>query len=166
MKQNLRLRAAQAENLPEALDADAVRELAEDALAMLDLMMKKLIDMKCTEENVEEIRKGIAGYAHEQKVLLRWIRMRGLLSSELFDSVLSSRGGLGRSFKGKPRLTKLSGFGISGDSFLLGGLSGHKGRDWYLDLLQHMMYLGMVDTVMVDGVIHYRLPKRHSVRQA
>ena len=42
MKQSLRLRAAQAENLPEALDADAVRELAEDTLAMLDLIENSL----------------------------------------------------------------------------------------------------------------------------
>lgn len=99
--------------------------------------------------NRNEIERGIAAYKHEQTVLLRLMRRYKSFTEKDFDRWLR-----GREFR---RSTKLSGRGICGDSFILGmGVNG--GNMWalWLDLMQHMIALGMVDATKEGGVIVYR----------
>ena len=121
-------------------------------------------------EQVSRITNGIRAYSHEQQVLLRLIRKHGRLSQNHFDDIFSSQSGLwNKQYKTtdpvtgktvmKPRMRKLSGNGICGDSFMLGGLTCEKDWAWWLDLLQHMMAINLVDTHNKDGVIYYFLPK-------
>ena len=87
----------------------------------------------------DEIRKGIAAYKHEQNVLLRLIRKTGGLTESKFDELFYRREFRKRT---KPRISE-----IYGDSFILGmGMNG--GTIWaeYLDLLQYMMAIDLVDT--------------------
>lgn len=101
---------------------------------------------------IEELRKGIDAYKHEQEILLRLIRKLGGLTESKFDALFN-----GREFRKK---CKLSGSGISGDSFLLGmAENGFNIWAWNLDLLQKMMILGLVDTRRDSGnKIVYILP--------
>ena len=98
----------------------------------------------------EELRasriKGIAAYAHEQQVLLRLLRKRGQFTADEFDTWFYERQWRG----------PLRGAGICGDSFILGGMSGMSSRDWWLDLLQHMMGLDLIDAKTENGVVVYR----------
>ena len=110
----------------------------------------------------QDIRRGIAAYEHEQMALKRWIRMAGELPASQFDRALQNRG-IFCSYRGadgqiKPKLRKLSGGGISGDSFVLGDMTG---SEWAqkLDLLQYMCKLGDVLTKTVDGEVVYYLPE-------
>ena len=103
--------------------------------------------------NKERVRNGIKAYHHEQQVLLRLIRKHGTLSANHFDTIFYQRGMF---MSGRRR--KLHGFCIAGDSVLLGGMSGPDTRDWWLDLLQHMLAVDLVDTDRVDGEIVYKLP--------
>jgi len=99
--------------------------------------------------STEELRasrvKGIAAYAHEQQVLLRLLRKRGQFTADEFDEWL-----YGREWRRPLRMHP-----IKGDSFLLGGVTGGA-RDWWLDLLQHMMALDLVDAKTENGVVVYR----------
>ena len=81
----------------------------------------------------EKIRKGIEYYKHEQDALLRLIRMKGGLSTAEFDELYSYRGVRKKRFM-------LKSCGITGDTFILGGMM-QTTRDVMLDLLQHMMAL-------------------------
>ena len=101
-----------------------------------------------TAEQRARIRNGIASYAHEQKIILRLLRKYGSFTENDFDRWLK-----GREYR-RPRLR--SG-GITGDSFLLGlGINGYNEWAWYLDLMQHMMALGLVDAKTENGLIVYR----------
>lgn len=111
------------------------------------------------------IVSGIKSYQHEQNVLIRLIRKHKVLTEERFDEIFYA---IPRLFRKKiidgksvnvPRPRRLSGNGISGDSFLLGGMSSIHDRDWWLDLLQHMCTLGMVKTSTENGLVVYTLPK-------
>jgi len=100
---------------------------------------------------IEEIRKGIAAYKYEQQVILRVLRKRGQFSEKEFDQWFK-----GREFR---KCCLLRGPGVTGDSFILGmGING--GNMWarYLDLMQHMMYVGLIDAVTENGMVVYRLP--------
>lgn len=107
---------------------------------------------------LEEIRRGIAAYAIEQEVLKRLIKRHGILFADDFDRIFYTRDA---SF---PR--PLSKTGIGGDTWLLGGMSPFKSRNWWLDLLQHMIVIGDVQccverTIDDDGAhdrIMYQLP--------
>ncbi len=91
-------------------------------------------------EKIEETKKGISAYHREQKVLLRLIRLTKGLTQTRFDELFHARtlGG------GKPMMFHS---GVSGDSFVLGGMNGELSPwSWNLDLLQHMMSIGLVDT--------------------
>jgi len=103
--------------------------------------------------NKERIRNGIKAYHHEQAVLLRLIRKHGGLSESHFDKIFYERGSLQ---SGKRR--RLLSYYLAGDSFLLGGMSMPDTRDWWLDLIQHMLAVDLVDTDRVDGEIVYKLP--------
>ena len=106
------------------------------------------------EQAIQHIINGIKAYKHEQTVLLRLIRKHGELTEHKFDEIFS------RSvFHNPNRLRKFSGNGICGDSFILGDLSAEKGRNWWLDLLQHMQSLGLVSTRTDNDTIIYFLPK-------
>lgn len=94
----------------------------------------------------EKLRKGIAPYHHEQTVLLRLLRKRGQFTEREFDQWFR-----GREWR-RPRFR----FFMEGDSFILGGLGGE--RDKWLDLLQVMMALDLVDAKTENRVIVYRLP--------
>ena len=88
--------------------------------------------------NKDEIRKGIAAYKYEQNVLLRLIRKTGGLTESKFDELFH-----GREFRKRTRLRRS---GLYGDSYILGmGMNG--GTIWaeYLDLLQYMMAVDLVD---------------------
>ena len=98
--------------------------------------------------NHEEIKKGIASYAHEQAVIIRLLRRKGSFTEREFDKWLC-----GREYR-RPRLYPR---GISGDSFILGmGVNG--GNQWatWLDLMQHMMAIGLIDAKTEDGLVVYK----------
>ena len=99
--------------------------------------------------NREEIERGIAAYEYEQRVLLRLIRITGGLTEERFDDMFRGR----EWTRKKIRLRK-----IDGDSFILGGILGGRWA-WWLDLLQHMMAVGLVDTRRdSNGSLVYIIP--------
>ena len=99
--------------------------------------------------NRKEIERGIAAYAYEQRVLLRLIRFTGGLTEEKFDRLFSGR---------EWRKPKLRPHKIDGDSFILGGIFGGRWA-WWLDLLQHMMAVGLVDTRRdSNGSLVYIIP--------
>ena len=52
--------------------------------------------------------------------------------------------------------------GVSGDAFLLGGMEGDSDPwAWYLDLLQHMIPVGLIDTKRNEkDEIVYILPEK------
>lgn len=115
--------------------------------------------------DIEKLRNGLSAYKHEQAVLLRLIKKHGKLSEHEFDRIFYANDSFSRTIrqpdgtlKRVPKRTKLSNrAGIRGDSFLLGGMSMPCSRDWYLDLLQHMMALDEIDTHREDGVLFYSL---------
>ncbi len=95
------------------------------------------------------LRKGIAGYAHEQAVLLRLLRRFGEFTERDFDRWLR-----GREWK-KPR--RFSARGIAGDHLILGiGKDGISMWSTWLELLQIMARLGMVETCERDGLVVYK----------
>jgi len=100
--------------------------------------------------NKEKIIAGIAGYRQEQQVLLRLIRKTGGLTSSKFDELFR-----GREYRKRMKIRP-----ISGDSFLL-GMGQNGGNEWafYLELLQHMMAIGLVVTISnKTDEITYGLP--------
>ncbi|KKL69877.1 hypothetical protein LCGC14_2110500 [marine sediment metagenome] len=105
-------------------------------------------------QKIEETKKGIAAYHREQKVLLRLIRLTKGLTQTRFDELFHARG-LGGS------KSMMFQSGVSGDSFMLGGMDGELSPwSWNLDLLQHMMSVGLVNTKRNEkDEIVYILPK-------
>lgn len=103
----------------------------------------------------EEIKTGIVAYEKEQQTLLRLIRKTGGLTESKFDRIFRMR-----EFKRPMKLRS-----ISGDSFILGhGANGCSEWSWYLDLLQHMMSIDLVDTTQTkDNEIMYILPPKWRV---
>jgi hypothetical protein len=95
----------------------------------------------------KEIVKGIAAYAHEQQVLLRLLRKRGQFTEREFDTWFR-----GREYQ-KPKIRPRG--PINGDSLILGGMMGGEWA-WWLDLLQHMMAVGLVVTSAENGLVVYR----------
>lgn len=100
--------------------------------------------------NIEEIKDGISEYHREQSILIRLIRMKKGLKSSHFDKL----------FKGREYKRGLINHPMSGDSFILGvGRNGFTEWAWQLDLLQHMIRVGIVDTKRnEDNEIVYILP--------
>ncbi len=106
--------------------------------------------MRSTLNRHAEVRNGIAGYAHEQAVILRLLRKRGSFTERDFDRWLR-----GREYR-RPRFYPRA---ITGDTLILGmGVNG--GTQWatWLDLMQHMMYLDLLDAKTENGLVVYRLP--------
>ena len=98
-----------------------------------------------------EIAKGIASYKHEQQLLLRLLRKRRQFTATEFDKWFQ-----GRDWR-RPRLT---GRGITGDTYLLGiGQNGFSQWATYLDLMQHMIAIDLIDAKKVNGVVIYSLMK-------
>lgn len=106
-----------------------------------------------TNTTIDRIRKGIAGYAREQAIILRLLRKKGGSFTEKdFDRWLRLR-----EYR-RPRFYPRA---ITGDMLILGiGVNG--GNQWatWLDLMQHMMYLGLIDAKKKDGMIVYTLIDR------
>ena len=99
----------------------------------------------------EVIRKGIASYKHEQEVIMRLLRKKKQFTEREFDKWFK-----GREYR---RRVPFTGRGITGDSFILGmGING--GNMWatYLDVMQHMMAIDLVDAKTEKGLVTYRLP--------
>lgn len=96
------------------------------------------------------IRKGIAAYAKEQAVILRLLRKRGKFTELEFDAWL-----LGREFK-RPKFYARA---VTGDAFIL-GMGQNGGSQWaeWLDLMQHMMRIGLITAKTENGLVVYRLP--------
>ena len=118
--------------------------------------------------NNERIINGIRAYSHQQQVLLRLIRKHGALTEHKFDEIFRNAGSLqNRSYRTtvdgqtvwKPRRSRLSKHGITGDSFIMGSCGEHD-RNWWLDLLQYMQVLGLIDSKSEDGTVIYTLPKK------
>lgn len=95
--------------------------------------------------NLTRIEKGIAAYAHEQTVLLRLLRRRGSFTAREFDKWLG-----GREWR-RPRIRSRA---IDGDTFIIGG---HRAGMWtqWLELMQHMMTLDLIDTRRWGGDLIY-----------
>ena len=100
--------------------------------------------------NNERIINGIRAYSHQQQVLLRLIRKHGALTEHKFDDVFN---------RGIRKTWHISKYGISGDSFIMGSCGEHD-RNWWLDLLQYMQVLGLIDSKSEDGTVIYTLPKK------
>lgn len=99
--------------------------------------------------DIERIRKGIAGYAKEQRIILRLLRRFGPFTEKDFDRWLE-----GREWR-RPRFRAR---GITGDTFLLGlGVNGFNLWAEWLELMQYMMVLGLIDAKTEDGLVVYRL---------
>ena len=100
--------------------------------------------------DIEKIKNGIAAYHKEQEVLLRLIRLTEGLTETRFDEL----------FRGREYRKSIPFHPMSGDSFILGaGWNGLNEWAWQLDLLQHMMAIGLVDTTRNDkDEIVYILP--------
>ena len=99
-----------------------------------------------------EIEKGIAAYKHERQVLLRLLRKRGQFTEHEFDKWFR-----GREFR---KHCPLTGDGVTGDSFLLGiGQNGFSLWAKYLDLMQHMMAIDLIDAKTENGIVVYSLMK-------
>lgn len=94
------------------------------------------------------IRKGIAGYAHEQEIILRLLRRYGPFTERDFDRWLKGR---------ERRRPRFFSRGITGDTFILGiGVNG--GNQWatWLELMQYMMALDLIDAKTENGLVVYR----------
>ena len=112
-----------------------------------------------SQEIIDDIKKGIATYKHEQEVILRLLRFRKGFTDADFD-----RWYQGREFH---RRVPLRGGGITGDSFILGmGING--GTLWaeMLDLIHMMMRIGLVDCQKVGERYHYTLGANEKLRGA
>jgi hypothetical protein len=94
----------------------------------------------------ESVRQGIAAYGHEQAVLLRLLRMKGSITERDFDRIFSGR-----------RVRKLRFMGFTEDTFIL-GLGANGFNEWarWLDLMQHMIFLELIDATTENGLVVYR----------
>ena len=93
----------------------------------------------------QEMITGIESYQHQQKVLLRLIRKHNGLTTSKFDDIFKNR-------------YKISPISLSPDSFILGmGLNGFDEWAWYLDLMQRMVFIGLVSEDFDDGLLTYRI---------
>ena len=101
-----------------------------------------------SDQEREDIRKGIAGYKPDQDILINLIKENGTLTEQEFDKYFSSRAVCSR-----PRLA----YAKSKDGFILGGAGGEQQRQ--LHLLQFMVQLGLVDTEKTENGIVYTLPE-------
>jgi hypothetical protein len=109
--------------------------------------------------NKQKIINGISAYSREQKVLLRLIDRSGGLTQSKFDEL----------FIGREWRRGLHAHPIDGDSFLLGASLVNGGTEWafYLDLQQHMMMVGSVDTIRNDkNEIVYIRPNGSEISQS
>lgn len=103
---------------------------------------------KIDKDYVEYIRAGIAAYDEDQQYLLDLIEMYEPMPDKLFDKLFRS------DFRDRtPR--PLCPVGISGDSFILGGLSEFHSRDWWLDLAHHMYTIKKINVFTKDGTVYY-----------
>lgn len=100
--------------------------------------------------NNEKIIKGISAYSHEQQVLIRLLRKKGSFTEEEFDKWFQ-----GREYR---RRVPLSSNGVCGDGFLLGiGQNGFSMWATYLDLMQHMISIDLIDAKTINGKVVYSL---------
>lgn len=111
--------------------------------------------MPFTVTSAEELRQaktriGIAAYAREQRVLLRLLRKRGQFTEREFDQWFRGR-------EWRRPLWALRSFPLHGEAFILGGLGQGHWAKW-LDLLQHMMALDLIDAKTENGIVVYRRP--------
>lgn len=94
----------------------------------------------------ERIINGIAVYAHEQRLLLRVLRMRGgSMTEREFDKL----------FRGKRRSRFHH---ITPETFILLGGLGASTWSLMLDLMQHMMLLGLINSRKDRYGVVYSLP--------
>lgn len=107
---------------------------------------------------MSEIAKGIAAYAHEQKVILRVLRKHGALSAKEFDRIFGDfKWQIGSDGVHRPhfRRLKVRFCPVTSDAFILGGLEGGDWAKW-LNLTQLMAQAGLIKIYKRDGEIHYR----------
>ena len=100
------------------------------------------------------IAKGIACYKPEQDKFLRLLRMKKRLTADEFDRLFSNR-----EFRHRGR--KLLIPNNWGDGLFTLGMGQNGGNGWafWLDLVQHMMLLNMVDAKTEKGMVVYTLPQ-------
>lgn len=92
----------------------------------------------------EEAKNGIAPYDEEIEGVQQFLL--GRKSQHEFDKQFPGKFGIGVRPGGMP-----------GDGFLLGGAEGWNTRDFWIDLLQHMVFCGMVEQKEERGLQYYRV---------
>jgi hypothetical protein len=109
------------------------------------------------------VRKGIATFQPEKRIILRVLRRFGEISETEFDRIFSDTKKRIRSdgvtviLRRKPRIRFI---GCTADSFILGGVMS-SGDLWkFIELVGYMAFLGEVSSREMDGLLYYRLPKK------
>ena len=97
--------------------------------------------------NTQRIQNGIESYQHEQKVILRVLRMKNGMTANEFDTFFSNK-----------LIRRIRFYNMTSQSFILGGMRFGNLAKW-LELTQLMSVLGLVE-VSTDklGNISYALP--------
>lgn len=108
-----------------------------------------------SEDDRKRVIGGIADYAHEQKVLLRLLRKKGgAFTEQQFDSWFRYSA---RKYRRYPRFCA-----FRSNTLMLGfGARPRSSWTFMLDLLQHMILLGLVG-VKRDRSVVYHLPTKGS----
>lgn len=110
----------------------------------------------------ERIINGIKAYGHEQKVILRALRMKGGMGQDEFDiffgdekCVTGSDGVIIRSHKLSKKLRFYGDTFLNSNAFLLGDM--FRLGDWskWLELTQFMVAIGLVNAIPKDGRVYY-----------
>ena len=113
------------------------------------------------EKRIESLKKGIAAYGHERKVLLRLLRKRGSFTEKEFDLWF-------RKGREKHQGKRIRRYGsrfqfYNGNTFILG--AGRNGGSYWarmLNLLQIMIDIGEVNvSINDDGLVIYYVNPVH-----
>ena len=96
--------------------------------------------------DIETLQAGIAPYAKEQAVILRLLQKNGQFTEQEFDSW----------FRGREWRRPIKCRFVTEDGFVLGmGANGGTEWAWWLDLVQHMVLLGIISTKTKDEMVVY-----------
>lgn len=106
--------------------------------------------MRLSRTQTKTLRDGIAAYRKEQDIILRLLRRRGQFTASEFDTWF------GRWGNKRPRIRCRA---YSPKAFIL-GVGANGGTEWafFLDLIQHMIPLGLVEARKIKGEIVYSTP--------
>lgn len=111
-----------------------------------------MADMSKAARGVDRVKRGIAAYERDQRVIIRLLkRCGGSFTERDFD-----RWFRGREFRRRILFRPL---GLTGDTFLLGASLLNGGTEWarMLDLLHCMAVIGIVEAKEENDLMVYRL---------